>query len=63
MNKYRKQIAALIPTAETGEQWAEICRLEALAIAAETKRKSPEATYADFDALEDVVAAIDRQVA
>jgi len=34
--KIRQQIATLIRTAETGEQWAEICRLEAIAIALET---------------------------
>jgi len=27
---YQDQIDALIPKAETGEQWAEICRLEDL---------------------------------
>lgn len=32
---YRSQIERLIPKAETGEQWAEICRLEILAIADE----------------------------
>jgi hypothetical protein len=33
MNAYAKQIAKLRKTAESGEQWAEICRLEALALA------------------------------
>lgn len=28
----REQIAELMEVAETGEQWAEICRLEAIAI-------------------------------
>jgi len=34
----REQIEGLIPKAETGEQWAEICRLEALAVELERAR-------------------------
>lgn len=40
MNKYRAQIEMLMPSAETGAQWAEICRLEVLAIAEEMADKS-----------------------
>lgn len=35
----RSEIERLIPKAETGEQWAEICRLEAEAIALEREGK------------------------
>ena len=34
---YQDQIDALIPKAETCEQWAEICRLEVLMMAAPDK--------------------------
>jgi hypothetical protein len=54
--KIQAQIDALLPRAESGEQWAELCRLEAIKLTAAALAFQH---HADLEAVTDIVLAHD----